>query len=259
MTVKLHSQESAAPSSGNILFIHGNLASSAWWQPCLAELSRLGTSGPGRLICADWRGCGENEPWPGDRAFTIEDLAQDFLALLDEKGIQRISLVGHSLGGLIAEQMMILQPERFEKALLLDPVGPKGVVFDDSMYEAFRQMSASAELTRTVILSTVYGAERLDDRFAARLAADAFKAVRGIGTSVLEILKTVDLREEVRSVKIPLLILHGEHDQILPIQDSEELARLMPNARFEKIAGAGHCWNVEDPAAFTRRLKEWLL
>jgi pimeloyl-ACP methyl ester carboxylesterase len=237
--------------------MHGNLASTVWWQPTLKEWKRTVAPGPGTLLVADWRGCGQNEEWPGDQTFSIEDLARDFLHLLDEQGIQKTNLVGHSLGGLIALQMMILAPDRFDRAVLLDPVGAKGVVFDDSMYEAFRQMAASRELTGTVIMSTVMHNEDLDGKLREKMIDDAFKAVRGIGTSVLEILKTVDLREDARQVRVPTLILHGQHDAIIPMHDAEELERLMPKSKLEKVSGAGHCWNVEDPEAFTRRLKEW--
>jgi pimeloyl-ACP methyl ester carboxylesterase len=137
------------------LFLHGNLASMQWWQPMLSEWNRLGSQGSGELIFADWRGCGQNPAWPKDKPFTLTELAQDHLELLDRLGKSRVALVGHSLGGLIALQMMLLAPQRFSSGLLLDPVGARGVVFDDSMYEAFRQMAASQALTRTVILSTI--------------------------------------------------------------------------------------------------------
>jgi len=257
MAVKLHCEKYPGLAKRDTLFIHGNLASTAWWQPALKEWRKSGSLGNGCLLFADWRGCGQNPHWPADQNFEIKDLAVDFLALLDELEVEKVDLVGHSLGGLIALQMMILSPERFGKAMLLDPVGAKGVVLDDSMYEAFRQMSANFDLTRTVILSTILNSETLSPEFREQLATDAFKAVRGIGTSVLEILKHVDVSEDAKSVRIPTSIVHGERDQIIPLRDSEELVRLLPNVRLEKLTAAGHCWNVEDPAAFTRHLKEW--
>jgi pimeloyl-ACP methyl ester carboxylesterase len=241
------------------LFLHGNLASHRWWHPALNEMKKSGAEGGGSAVVSDWRGCGRNEDWPGDRPFTLEDLAKDKLALLDSLNMKKdVALVGHSLGGLIALQMMILDPSRFSRAVLLDPVGAKGVVFDDSMYEAFRQMAASRDLTRMVILSTVMNGDDLDDEFKELIAADAYKAVRGIGASVLEILKTVDLREGAARVAVPTLILHGEKDRIIPKADSEALSEIMPNSRLEILPANGHCWNVENPKAFAERLHKWL-
>lgn len=244
-------------AKSDTLFIHGNLASTAWWGPTLEEWTRTGSLGPASLHLADWRGCGRNEAWT-EGTFTLQDLARDFLHAMDERGLKKLDLVGHSLGGLIALQMMILEPARFGRVALLDPVGAEGVVFDESMYEAFRQMAASKALTTTVIFSTIEGGgDRLGPELRARIADDAFKAVGGIGTSVLEILKSVRLTEDARVVDVPTLILHGERDQVIPIADSEALARALPQARLERLSAVGHCWNVEDPAAFTKRLKEW--
>lgn len=242
----------------HILFIHGNLGSTEWWKPTVAEWKKQGPMGNASLLLADWRGCGKNPDWPSDKPFTIEDLAHDYLELLREKKIEDVAVVGHSLGGLIALQMMILDPRRIARAVFLDPVGAQGVVFDDSMYEAFRQMAKSRDLTKTVILSTVKDQENLDEDFKERLADGAFKAVKGIGAAVLEILKTVDLSADARKIKTPTLILHGRHDGVIPLKDSEELATLMPNAKLEVLENGGHCWNVENPQAFVKRLREWL-
>ena len=253
--MKLYSEILSERASTDTLFIHGNLASTVWWQPTTQHWKNSGSK---RLVLADWRGCGKNPDWTQSTAFTIEDLARDFLELMNDHEMNEIHVVGHSLGGLIALQMMIMQPERFTKAVLLDPVGAQGVVFDDSMYEAFRQMAQSFNLTRTVILSTILGQERLSEDFKQAIANDAFKAVKGIGTSVLEILKTVDLRERLSSLKIPTLILHGQEDKIIPLNDSENLVKLLPKARLEVLSDVGHCWNVEDPASFTTRIQSFL-
>jgi 3-oxoadipate enol-lactonase len=256
--VNLHYEEHSNLAKQDILFLHGNLASTNWWQPTLKEWKKDAPAGTGSLLFADWRGCGRNTDWLDGAAFTLKELAEDFLHLLQRQQKDQISLVGHSLGGLIALQMMALDPRRISRAVLLDPVGARGVVFDDSMYDAFRQMAASRDLTRMVILSTIRGEENLPLDYKELLADDAFKAVKGIGTSVLEILKTVDLTEEAAQVKTPTLILHGQHDQIIPLKDSEELASMMPNAKLEILPDAGHCWNVENPAALVKRLRQWL-
>lgn len=255
--MKLYCEEYSDLSKQDTLFIHGNLGSTNWWQPTLAEWKKMGSRGKGSLLLADWRGCGQNPEWPADNPFSIADLAHDFLELLEKQGRKQIHLVGHSLGGLIGLQMMILDPERVSKAVLLDPVGAKGVVFDDSMYEAFRQMAASRDLTGTVILSTILNQEKLDSTLKSLLVDDAFKAVKGIGTSVLEILKTTNLTEAATKIRIPTLILHGRKDQIIPLKDSEQLASLMPKATLEVLEDAGHCFNVENPAAFVKRLAQW--
>lgn len=246
-------------AENDVLFIHGNLASTRWWKPTIEEWRKTAPAGRGSLLAPDWRGCGQNADWHNDTPFTIQDLAQDFFELLDRERLEKVHLVGHSLGGLIALQMMILQPERFNKAVLLDPVGAEGVVFGESMYEAFRQMALSRDLTRTVILSTILGADQvLSQKMAEEFADDAFKAVKGIGSSVLQILKSINLSAGAQSVRTPTLILHGKQDMIIPLKDSEQLASWMPSAKLEILDGVGHCWNVENPARFTKRVRAFL-
>ncbi len=253
----LHQTEYPQLAKQDVLFIHGNLASTVWWEPTAAAWKARGPQGRGALITADWRGCGKNPKWPIDKPFSLQELAEDFLALLRKRGTANVGVVGHSLGGLIALQMMILDPRLFSRAVLLDPVGAKGVVFDDSMYEAFRLMARDREMTKAVILGTVRNSDQLDSQFAERLTDDAFKAAQGIGASVLGILKTVNLVEATRTVKVPTLILHGHHDQVIPLSDSHHLASTMVNAQLQVLPNAGHCWNVENPGAFVDSLRNW--
>ena len=240
----------------NTLFLHGNLASHRWWHPMLKQWK---SPGPADLIFSDWRGCGQNEAWPIDKQFTLQDLAEDQLGLLNQLGLRSdVALVGHSLGGLIGLQMMALDPSRFSRAVLLDSVGARGVIFDDSMYDAFKQMAASPDLTRMVILSTVMRGEELPEDFKEAIAKDAYKAVQGIGASVLQILKTVDLSQQVTAIKNPVLILHGAQDQVIPPTDAKELHQLLAHSELEILPNQGHCWNIEDPRAFAKRTRQWL-
>lgn len=232
------------------VFIHGNLASPIWWKPMLYEWSHLGPMGTKSLLFSNWSEMhGSN----------LRNLAEAHFRLMDRNSIEQAALVGHSLGGLIALQMAVLRPERVSRLVLLDPVGVKGVVFDDSMYEAFRQMAASPTLTKSVILSTIEGADRLPVDFAEQIATDAYRAVKGIGTSVLEILKTVDLSKEVRQLKMPIHIAHGAKDQVIPLSDSQLSLNYMPHAVLQVLPDNGHCWNVENPSAFTEWCRKSLI
>lgn len=240
------------------LFIHGNLASARWWRPTVDEWRSSGSVGEGRLILTDLRGCGINQEWPPDQIFTLKDLANDCFQILSDLKTDKIDIVGHSLGGLIALQMMVMSPERFHKAFLLSPVGAKGVVFDASMYDVFKQMAENPELTRTVILSTIENQESLDPHFKDQISDDAFKAVKGTGSSVLEMLKNVDISNELRHCQIPTMIAHGKKDQIIPVEDSLNLKQIMPTVELLIPEAVGHCWNIENPPAFTKCLRGWL-
>ncbi|HMN67130.1 MAG TPA: alpha/beta hydrolase [Bdellovibrionales bacterium] len=256
--MKIFCDERPGLTRQDTLFLHGNLASARWWEPTWHEWRKTGPMGLKSMIFTDWRGSGRNPDWQIDKPFTLKELAEDQLEWLRENRREDVALVGHSLGGLIALQMMLLDPRRFSRAVLLDPVGPEGVRFGPEMYDAFRAMAKDPALTRTVIMSTIHQGQDLGDTFRETLASDAFKAVKGIGSSVLEILKTVDLRSPLKQMRVPTLILHGAHDAVIPVGDSEKLAAILPNSKLEILSERGHCWNVEEPAGFVKRLREWL-
>ena len=67
----------------------------------------------------------------------------------------------------------------------------------------------------------------------------------------------VDIRLRLPRLEHPTLVLHGEHDQVLPEEGSRSMAKLLPKGRFEQLRGRGHSANVEDPALFVTKLKDF--
>lgn len=244
----------------NVLFIHGNLASNRWWHPTLQAWRETSAGkGPGALVLAEFRGCGKSPAPQSESEVDMHLFAEDFIQVV--RGLNRgpFHLVGHSTGGLIAALMLAKAPELFEKAVLLDPVGAEGVTFDNSMIQAFEQMKQNKELTAQVIGSTIYENDPSSKFFRDVIVEDAFLAVKAVGHLVLKALDGLDVREELKQVKHPVLVLHGEHDRLLPVEASKALAGLFLAGRFEEFSGRGHCANVEDPRAFTDRVQKFLL
>ena len=79
-----------------------------------------------------------------------------------------------------------------------------------------------------------------------------------MGHWVLEALDGLDIREDLKKVQSEVLVLHGEHDVLLPMSDSKELAGLLANAKFQVVPGQGHCTNVEAPEKFVKTVREFL-
>ena len=242
------------------LFIHGNLASHQWWHPCLTILENQNQNKQhkGKMILVDWRGCGESSAPCDFSEMKMGNLANDLNLIIDHLKLQKVHLVGHSTGGFIALNMVIQRPELFSKILLLDSVGAKGVQLNPEIEAAFDQMQKDKELTAAVIGSTIYNLNSEDTFFKEVIVEDAFNAVKNLGKSILYALKDVDVKKKKKKINNPTLVLHGEHDDLLPKEDSQKLASLLSNARYMEIPGQGHCCNYENPKLFVKYLNEFL-
>lgn len=249
--------EGVVPQS--IFFIHGNLASNRWWLPAekFWKKEGEGKAYPGALIYAEFRGCGKSVAPKDSSEVNLHLFAEDFIALLKTLNKGPYHLVGHSTGGLIAALMLAKEPSLFGKAILLDSVGAQGVTFDRSMIAAFEQMKQDRGLTAAVIGSTIHNNNPESEYFRDVVVEDAFHAVKTVGHWVLEALDGLDVRENLKTVKHEVLVLHGEHDKLLPEADSKALASLFENGKYEVIPGQGHCPNIEDPEKFVNLVRSY--
>nr|BFD65354.1 alpha/beta fold hydrolase [Bdellovibrio sp. HAGR004] len=244
----------------SIFFIHGNLASNRWWYPAeeIWKRQAAGKNYSGSLIYGEFRGCGKSTPPQSSDEVNLHLFAEDFIALLKSMGPGPYHVVGHSTGGLIAALMLAKEPNLFRKAVLLDPVGAQGITFDSSMISAFEKMKLDKDLTAAVIGSTIHNNNAESDFFRQVVVEDAFKAVKAVGHWVLEALDGLDVRGDLKTVQHEVLVLHGEHDTLLPEVDSQALAGLFVNGKFERIAGQGHCPNIENPEKFVNITRSYL-
>jgi pimeloyl-ACP methyl ester carboxylesterase len=248
------------------LFIHGNFASNRWWYPTAEALrgSKLANH-TGSLILAEFRGCGQSSAPLNLSEITISRLANDYIFLLKELTQNRdgkirspIHVVGHSTGGLIAGLCMSRAPELFGKAVLLDPVGARGIPFQQRVEDVYEMMKKDKILAASVLAATIYQCDTGSDIFRQVVVEDAFKAVAILGASVVKAFSGIDFTRDFSMVKNPVQVLHGEFDQLLSLEASRETAMLFTNGNFEVLRNQGHCSNIENPSFFAKKLISFL-
>ncbi len=232
-----------------ILLLHGGggPASVAAFADTLAQEARVLTpTHPGFALTARPEGFS-----------TVEDIARAYLALLDRYGLGDVLVVGCSMGGWIASEMAAQDPSRLAGLVLVDAVGlevPGETILDVfsvplSQLSAFSYHDADAFRIDPTKLSPEQAA----------LVASNFAALAvysGAGK-----MPNPALRDRLKSVQAPVLVVWGESDRVVTPAYGRAYAEAFPNGRFEMIKECGHLPQIEQPArllaaidAFRRRL-----
>jgi len=224
-----------------IVFLHGVGSDKSVWRP---QIDHFGASR--RAIAFDYPGYGESDLVAGAAR---DDFAASILAAMSALDIGRAHVCGLSLGGVIAIAMHAAAPQRCASLIIADSfaVHPDGQGIHDRSIAASHSMTmrALAEARTGVLL----GSAATDE-----LRAEVINTMAGIDPSAYRIgaeaVWLADQRDRVSAIDVPTLILVGEEDAITPPALSEELRRLIPGSRLQRIAKAGHLANAEQPQAF---------
>jgi 3-oxoadipate enol-lactonase len=205
-----------------------------------------------RLIRYDHRGHGSQPAPEGD--WEIADFGRDVLALMDRLGIERASVGGVSLGGMVAMWLGAHAPARVERLVLACTTA----AFDDpGMWEERAHTVRAAGTTATIADAVV--ARWLTPGYAAR-HPEVLSGLRELlvasppagYAAACEAIGRMDLRADLARITAPTLVIGAADDLAIPPRHQQELARRIPGARLEIIADAAHLANVEHPRTFER-------
>lgn len=243
------------------LVIHGNLASNKWFYPAVANWKKISAKDnhllPGKLILAEWRGCGRSSAPNSRDELKLQTLATDYIGLLRYLGVSKCSVIGHSTGGAIALLAMARAPQLFDRAVLLDPVGPRGIGFSDAIKRGFRRMQHDREYCAARLDFTIHNNDKDSDQFSA-LVDDALSVANENWLGIPYHLSRLDITSEICRINHSIQIFHGEFDNVLPVEGSRALAELLPNAKLIELKNQGHSACFENPELFVRLTNNFL-
>lgn len=241
------------------LFIHGNLSSNRWWYPSLEiwKTQSKNQNYTGRAILAEFRGHGLSSPPKNLSEINVHTFANDYLELISLLGFKNLNIVGHSTGGIVAAIMLSKNPSIFNKGILLNSVGVNGYIINKNSAAAHEIMKVNKKLTTKAIGAVIYNNSE-DDFFHNVIVEDAYTAVKNVGAAVLSSLATINVADEMKKITNEVLVVHGVEDILLSIDNSKELAQLIPNAKFIEITEQGHSLNIENPEKFVTIVNNFL-
>lgn len=244
----------AQVGEGPPLFLfHSLLSDRASFDAIVPELAKSF-----RVILPELPGFGRSQDVIGGFAAVADRMAE---AVKDAAAGEQATVLGNGYGGFVALQMAVGHPDIAGRFILADC----GAAFSEAGRKAFRNMAAASKANGLAAITDVamrrlfapdFQAAHPDlmaDRRAAFLRTDP-KVFR----AACEALATLDLRPELARVKVPVLVLVGEHDEATPPPMSHELAGLLPQAHLEIIPGCAHVPQLQSPLLFLDVIGDFL-
>jgi 3-oxoadipate enol-lactonase len=224
-------------------------------------LQRLALGRRYRCITIDNRGVGRTGPAP--EPYSLDRMALDVIAVLDAERIERAHVMGASMGGVIAQILGVLHPDR-TRSLVLACTACRHHEWRRELLAEWADAVAEGGMAALgdEALQWLVG-PRLRRRFGIWLNLMARVVLQQppepFVAQVHAILDAPDeLREELHTVRVPVLVVTGSQDALTPVGDAEELAELIPHARLEVISGAAHGLMAEAPNGFNEAVLRFL-
>ncbi|MFC9893485.1 alpha/beta fold hydrolase [Nocardia sp. NPDC127579] len=229
-----------------VLLIHGSGATGSTWAGVVPTLSRTH-----RVITIDLPGCGRSEPAP---TYTVAEQADRIAAVLDELGVRRLRVVGHSSGGYVGTALVEGRPDLVDKLILLStgpspaallpepaiirmlvapPLGPLiWSIRNDSMIRRGLAATAAAPIT-------------VPDEVVADLRRTSYRAFRAILAANIDYIATRSVPQRLLAAGKPVFVIFGDSDPRWDPASAHQYTSV-PGAELEYLRGVGHLAMLED-------------
>jgi pimeloyl-ACP methyl ester carboxylesterase len=232
-----------------LLLINGYAATGEDWDP--GFLAALGEAF--EVICPDNRGVGESGP--GDGELTIDGMAADLESLLDALEIERLPVVGWSMGGFLAQRLAARSPDRVAALALLatDPGAPGAVAADPETWSRLVDHSGTPRQQASRLISLLFPpglAAVIDHQFGEIVAAaraNLSPAALRSQEAVMDAWHRDGPPALGAGTAPPTLIVHGDLDEVIPPANAAALAARWPGARVEILEGCAHAVMAQEP------------
>jgi len=269
MRIGDHDVMVARAGAGNepaVVFLHGGGPGATGWSNWRLALASLGERFD--CIAPDYIGYGDSshpDPAPTDMRVWTRLRLRQVLGMLDELEIERAHLVGNSLGGALTLHLLMEQPERFDRAVLMGTAG--GPSSASPSQELIRMITfyadPSPEALGRLYSWFVHDPDAFDgdleqiahERYETTMRADVRRSYEAqfSGPSQLALPELA-----LRRIEHPILLVHGRDDVINPLADSLHFLRLLPNAELFVFPRCGHWTQLEYPDRFHNLVAQFL-
>ena len=268
--LRLHYVDWGEAGNPPMVLLHGFSAQARYWDGFAVHMRDAY-----HVYALDQRGHGDSD-WSSEYGPTT--MPADLAALVDQLGLERFTLIGHSMGGGVAFRYTADHPDRVERLIIEDaalpsPDRPPVLNPDNSVQRALaKDIFADEEevVAHLMRQSPGVGEERIrqvipqwyrrleDGRFTFKFDPALRSRLRGAADPEEHRRSAIELREKLRRFTRPVLLVRGEKSDILSAEAAQETVAAFPDATLVSIPGAGHNVHVESPRAFRAAVRDWL-
>ncbi len=227
-----------------VVFLHGFPTSGHLWREVIEQMPA-----GHRLVVVDLLGYGRSDP-PNGRALTLHAHAERVIGLLDALGIDRACVVGHHLGGGIAQALALDWPARVSRLALVDSVAFNGWPARDvrvarALMPLVKRLPTNwlLPIVRADLERGYYDATRSQhsvDKYQRPFNSDVGRKVFLQHLAALDARETVALAARLAEIAVPASVIWGEHDSFLSLQLGSRLAAAIPRATFDIVPDSRH-------------------
>ncbi len=196
-------------------------------------------------------------------AYSLGDLADDAIGVLDELGLESAHVVGVSMGGMIAQELALRHPGRV-RALVLGCTyagGPGQNLAAPEVFEILVEGMQSGDRAQALRASW---SVNVSEEFAADDAHySAFEEISMVNPVSIDVIVSQmdaigrhDTSARLGEITAPTLVIHGTADRMLPVANGEAIAQAIPGARFEALEGVGHMFWFEEPQRSAQLIRD---
>lgn len=246
--------------SGTDLLLLNHIGASGlgWRREFLADLERSF-----RLIVLDQRGTGSSEK--PDSPYELADLARDALAVMDAANVSLTHVLGLSMGGAVAQELVLAAPERIHGLVLVSTFcGPrKSISPDPDVLKLFELVPGASRRDHILQTLPAYHSKGFVERNAELLITLTERGSKDTPLHTIvrqsEAVKHFDSYDRLPAIRTPTLVVHGEADPIIPCENAHILRARIPNAQLVVVPEVGHVPMTERPHEIADHVSSFLL
>ncbi len=246
--IHMHYAEYGDAHGDAIVFLHGFTDSWFSYSEVIKHLDPRQ-----RMFLLDQRGHGSSST---AEQYRVSDFADDVVAFIRAKGLQKITLVGHSMGSLIAQRVAALIPDLIARLVLIGSAANPHTEDLDGFLEAVNALQdpVPEAFARDFQVSTIY--RPLPAGFLDQAVAESMKlSARTWQLALADMLVTTSALDQIQ---MPTLIMWGDQDTVFSYAEQEKLARGIPDAELLVYKETGHALQWEQPEQFARDLEAFI-